>query len=433
MVRQWAVGVSVMGICLAANGCAAETGDVDQSSDDVSAQSATAIKQGLDTAVAKNEARLAPLRANKATSRYRDKFGSEPYLKLHDASETVKGTVVVFHGFSGMPIQQNPLVNYLFAQGYDVFDGSVAGHYKVNVPGQERTFLGSNNLKSGGLTPLDNTFIAWPYSDYGRDPVKEYAAEVEATFEIMKTLRAPFYAAGLSAGATQAIGIAASHPKEFKRVVAFAPLLDLEPEKKKQLTSAAALITVSRGIAGRGEWDGWFAWDKSNPFPQGCFWGLQKYGQSLLPSAQRFQAAKQQVFLVTTDNEDAADSAQTKRFFDAAGGSAGGHVLYNYRADQRVPHPINGLDSRSQGMVNFYYKTLFQETVRFLDRGVVKTERLGLQDLARSDRGNVLPGYTEPSKMDWDVKTFGGPTCTTNTGECVKSSLPAHLDLGAVQ
>ena len=432
MARKWTIGAAVLGASLTAFGCAAEAG-IDESEDQVSAQSAAAIKQGLDAAVAKNEARIAPLRANKTASNYRDKFGSEPYLKLHAATETVKGTVVVFHGFSGMPIQQNPLVAYLFAQGYDVFDASVAGHYKVNVPGRERSFLGSDNLKSGGLTPLDNKFIAWPYSDYGRDPVKEYSAEVETTFDIMKTLRAPFFAAGLSAGATQAIGIAASHPKEFKRVVALAPLLDLEAEKKKQLTGAAALITSTRLIAGAGQWDGWFAWDKSNPFPQGCFWGLQKYGQSLLPRARDFRTEKQQLFLVTTANEDAADSSQTKRFFDAAGGSAAGHVLYNYRAEQRVPHPINGLDSRSQGMINYYYKTLFQEMVRFLNQGVVKTDRLGLQDLARDDGGKALPGFTEPARMDWDLKTFGGPDCTPANGECVRKALPGHIDVGAVK
>lgn len=431
MARKGLACVAVLSGSLAALGCTAEAG-FDESEEEVSAQSAATIKQGLDAALAKNEARLAPLRANKAASNYRDKFGSEPYLKLHAATDKVKGTVVVFHGFSGMPIQQNPLVDYLFAQGYDVFDASVAGHYKVNVPGRERSFLGSDKLKAGGLTPLDNTFIAWPYSDYGRDPVKEYSAEVETTFEIMKTLRTPFFAAGLSAGATQAIGLAASHPKEIKRVVAFAPLLDLEPEKKKQLTGAAALIKTGR-VVERGEWDGWFAWDKSNPFPQGCFWGLQKYGQSLLPRARGFQAEKQQVFLVTTDNEDAADSSQTKRFFDAAGGAAAGHVFYNYRADQRVPHPIDALDARSQGMINFYYKTLFQETVRFLERGVVKTERLGLQDLARDDRGKPLPGYTEPSRMDWDLATFGGPDCTPSNGECMRKALPGHVDLGRVQ
>ena len=432
MARNWTIGTAILGVCLSALGCTAEMG-VDESEEQISGQSATTIQQGLDAAVAKNEARIAPLRSNKAASHYRDKFGSEPYLRLHSATQTVKGTVVVFHGFSGMPIQQNPLVDYLFTQGYDVFDASVAGHYKVNVSGRERSFLGSDRLKSGGLTPLENTFIAWPYADYGHDPVKEYSAEVETTFEIMKTLRAPFFAAGLSAGATQAIGLAASHPKEFKRVVALAPLLDLEPKKKKQLTSAAALITVGRGIAGAGEWDGWFAWDKSNPFPQGCFWGLQKYGQSLLPRARAFQAEKQQVFLVTTDNEDAADSSQTKRFFDAAGGSAAGHVLYNYRAEQRVPHPINGLDSRSQGMINYYYKTLFQETVRFLDKGTVKTERLGLQDLAREDGGKVLPGFTEPARMDWDLLTFGGPDCTPTNGECMRKALPGHIDVARVK
>ena len=100
MARKWTVGAAVLGASFAAFGCAAETG-IDDSEDQVSAQSVTAIKQGLDAAVAKNEARIAPLRANKTASNYRDKFGSEPYLKLHAATETVKGTVVVFHGFSG--------------------------------------------------------------------------------------------------------------------------------------------------------------------------------------------------------------------------------------------------------------------------------------------------------------------------------------------
>lgn len=405
------VSVGVLG------GCAEETGDEAETSTSNLSQ---ANQQDLDAAKAKNERRMAALRADAARTHYRTKFGSEPYLKLHAAGETVKGTVVVFHGFSGMPVQQNPLVSYLFDQGYDVFNASVAGHYKVNVPGGPRSFLGSDQLKSGGLSPLDNQFIAWPYADDGHDPVAEYNAEVDATFEIMKTLRKPFFAAGLSAGATQAIGIAAKYPDTFKRVVAFAPLLDLEPKKKDQLGRAAGLIQLARATNG-GQWDGWFAWDASNPFPQGCFWGLQKYGQSVVRTGSSFKARGQKLFLVTTDNEDAADSRQTKAFFDAAGGASAGNVFYNYRAEQRVPHPINGLDGRSQGMINFYYKTLFQETVRFFDKGVVKTERLGLQDLAQSDRGHALPGYTPG--MDWETSTFGGP----------EKAFPIHLDLASVQ
>ena len=148
---------------------------------------------------------------------------------------------------------------------------------------------------------------------------------------------------------------------------------------------------------------------------------LQKYGQSVVRTGSSFKARGQKLFLVTTDNEDAADSRQTKAFFDAAGGASAGNVFYNYRAEQRVPHPINGLDGRSQGMINFYYKTLFQETVRFFDKGVVKTERLGLQDLAQSDRGHALPGYTPG--MDWETSTFGGP----------EKAFPIHLDLASVQ
>ena len=52
-------------------------------------------------------------------------------------------------------------------------------------------------------------------------------------------------------------------------------------------------------------------------------------------------------------------------------------------------------------MINFYYKTLFQETVRFLNEGSVKTARLGMQDLAASDRGHALSGYTPPERMSW--------------------------------
>jgi len=378
------------------------------------------VQAGLDAARAKNEARMAALRANKAGTNYRDRFGSEPYLKLHGANEQVKGTVVVFHGFSGMPVQQNPLVEYLFNQGYDVFDASVAGHYRVNVPGPEVSFPGSDHLKAAGLSPLTNTFVAWPYPDYGRDPIADYTREVETTWDIMKTLRSPFFAAGLSAGAVQALGIAAAHP-EIKRVAAFAPLLDLEPAKKKQLTTAAQLITASRELPGspKAQWDGWFAWDKSNPFPQGCFWALQKYGQRVARESSRFKSNKQQLFLVTTANEDAADSAATQSFFNAVGGAAAGNVYYSYAAAQKVPHPINALDARSQGMINFYYKTLFQETARFFASGAVKSARLGVQDL-----NPQLPGYTEPAKMDWDVNAFGGS---------MGQALPAHVDLWNVK
>ena len=417
-----ALVLALLAPLVALTGCGEATDD-SGSTEAAATETPASVQSGLDSAVAKNEARMAALRSAPAKTQYRTTFGSEPYLKLHKGDDKVRGTVVVFHGFAGMPIQQNPLVDYLFSQGYDVFNASVAGHYKVNVPGSRRSFFGSNQLESGGLSTLDNTFVAWPYADYGHDPIKEYNAEVDATYEIMKTLRKPFFAAGLSAGATQAIRMGARYPNDFKRVVAFAPLLDLEAGKKGQLTQAAAIIATARIVVG-GQWDGWFAWDKSNPFPQGCFWGLQKYGLSLVKTATSFTSHGQQLFLVTTDHEDAADSSKTKTFFSDAGGAVGGHSYYNYGKDQWVPHPIDAIDSRSQGTINFYYKTLFQETLRFLNEGRVKSERLGKQDLAPNDRGHDLSGYTPPSQMDWDVASFGGDAA---------KAIPAHVDLGSVR
>lgn len=107
----------------------------------------------------------------------------------------------------------------------------------------------------------------------------------------MSTLREAFFAAGLLAGATQAIGIGARHTAEFRRLAALAALLDLELQKRSQ--------------------------------------------------------------------------------------------------------------------VDFDDKTLLQETARFFDEGKVRVDRLGKQDLAKTDRGSAPPVDNEPSAMGCEQGDFG--------------------------
>lgn len=59
------------------------------------------------------------------------RVGAYPYYLFHEAGQPIRGTVMIFHGFSAKPDQMWRLADYLFRNGFNVYQPSLAGHVFV--------------------------------------------------------------------------------------------------------------------------------------------------------------------------------------------------------------------------------------------------------------------------------------------------------------
>lgn len=431
----------------------------------VAGDTASAAASGITTAKARVEARVQALRAHPY---YRQ--GAEPYLLVHGEDSETKGTVILFHGFSGAPGQMAPLADFIFEAGFDVYSANVAGHGLVNqdkqgVPLEQRAvhwpvtrvnrrhaefeqtlkkhgwdeklrnmdpsqvgeFLKGEAVKSPGAalgvarlalefrqierastSPSEDEFRDWFDSSH-----MDYLKAAKEAYEDVRTLRGPFHTVGLSAGATMALALGGEYPEVFKSVVAFTPLIEVghkDPQKAEDARKGVRNIGPIASVAP------WFGWPPKPMFPLGAFTALDKFGRSHVaqpPVIKKYRGEggrpHPNAFIVTTHHEDAADTAATRRFFDAIGGTTLGHAYFQYEERQYVPHPVCDITARSQGMINMYYKTLYQETARFLLTGKVRLGRLQFQDL-----DDTLPGKA-PVGPDEGI------------------GIPAHVNLHGIQ
>jgi alpha-beta hydrolase superfamily lysophospholipase len=58
--------------------------------------------------------------------------GALPYYLLHKEGEHVYGTVLMFHGFAASTGQMARLAQYLFENGFNVYQPALCGHYYNN-------------------------------------------------------------------------------------------------------------------------------------------------------------------------------------------------------------------------------------------------------------------------------------------------------------
>lgn len=58
--------------------------------------------------------------------------GAAPYYLLHKEGESVYGTVLMFHGFSASTSQMCLLAQYLYENGFNVYQPGLCGHYFLN-------------------------------------------------------------------------------------------------------------------------------------------------------------------------------------------------------------------------------------------------------------------------------------------------------------
>jgi hypothetical protein len=325
--------------------------------------------------------------------------GAYPYYRFHAPGEAILGTVMIFHGFSAKPQQMWRLTEYLFQNGYNVYQPSIAGH--VYLPPSQRwcqvdlrpeiadplrakiaqdpvlqlylaNLAGSENFSKPGYTQR----LALMAKLKELDPrVEEIIAAVQggddASFEkyfVSDHMR--YLSDGRDRLAeldampgdvyTVALGLAADRPDRVKKVVAYAPLLEIYGEDRRQYVNLAGPLDIKE-----------LGWDPNLRFPVGALTAAARFGQSVVKNAANLRHTP--TLMVLTENEDAADIETTRRFYEAIGGS---DSLFVYPAVDLVPHPMVDPSEVSQGMSNRFWQTLYQETYRFLNLGEARLENL---------------------------------------------------------
>lgn len=345
--------------------------------------------------------------------------GAFPYYLFHEAGTPVKGTVLMFHGFSAKPHQMSRLADYLFRNGFNVYQATLAGHAYVNpdqnwpqvdlkpeilVPLREKVnadpvlqhFLA--NLAAagdGGATnpsPVQMVGLMARLSkleprlldiiaaierdddpDFDRYFVSShlaYLSDAQARLAELEALPGPVYAVGLSVGGAVALALGAKNPQRVAKVVAFAPLLEVYGgATRERYINLAGPLDVKE-----------FGWDELR-FPLGCFTAANRFG-AFVQSKDNIAALRPQpTLMILTENEDAADLETNQKFAQSLSQASlfkryDNHYLYTFPSEALVPHPMVDPLEVSQNMSNDYWKPMYQEVFRFLDQAEFNSDSL---------------------------------------------------------
>lgn len=343
--------------------------------------------------------------------------GGYPYYLFHDAEKPIRGTVLIFHGFSAKPHQMWRLADYLFQNGFNVYQVTLAGH-GFKIPDK---YWPQVDLKPEIANPLREKVGKDPvlqnlFANFAADPSKvsrptirqqisivtrllrieprlldivkaiqfdsdrdfdkyfvsshmNYLTEARQRLEELEAMPGPVYTIGLSVGGAVALGLAADRPDRIKKVVAYAPLLRVYGRDRRLYVTLTGPLDISE-----------LGWDPALRFPVGCFTAADRFGSFVRSRKNEDTLRNIPTFLVLTENEDAADIDTNKDFFKDIGGSRKGHHLYLYPEDDLVPHPLVDPTEISQGMSNRFWQSLYQETFRFLTTGEVNSRNMSNLD-----------------------------------------------------
>lgn len=335
--------------------------------------------------------------------------GAYPYYLFHEPEQPIKGTVMIFHGFSAKPHQMWRLGDYLFRNGFNVYQNSIAGHtylnpaknwpqvdlvpeiaeplkakvqqdpvlmnYLTNITAQQEGFTRPSYMQRLALmsrlvaieprlldivkaieSPNDPDFDRYFISSHMR-----YLSEAEARLAELEAMPGPIYTVGLSVGGAVALGLAAAHPERVSQVVAYAPLLRIYGEERRRYVNLSGPLDISES-----------GWEPNLRFPVGCLTAADRFGSSFVLSSPSLRSLQNiPTFVVLTENEDAADIETNTTFFEKIGGRENRNYLHLYPAKDLVPHPLVDPTEVSQGMSNRFWQSLYQETYRFLTTGKV--------------------------------------------------------------
>jgi alpha-beta hydrolase superfamily lysophospholipase len=347
--------------------------------------------------------------------------GAYPYCRLHAPGEAILGTVMIFHGFSARPHQMWRLTEYLFQNGYNIYQPSIAGHvylppskywcqvdlkpeiadplrakvaqdpvlqlYFANLasaqnfsrPNKTQRLALMARLKAldprleGIMDSIqgdnDAVFEQFFISDHMR-----YLTDARDRLTELDAMPGDIYTVGLSVGGAVAMGVAADRSDRIKKSVVYAPLLEIYGEDRREYVNMAGPLDIQE-----------LGWDPNLRFPVGAMTAAARFGRAYVQK-QTAALSKVPTFMVLTENEDAADIETNQSFFGAIGGADKGHQSFLYPASDLVPHPMVDPTEVSQGMSNRFWQTLYQETYRFLSTG--KAE---LGNLEKLQQDSALP------------------------------------------
>jgi len=343
--------------------------------------------------------------------------GAYPYYQFHEAGEAIRGTVLIFHGFSNKPHQMWRLADYLFYNGCNVYQANVAGH--AFIPADK--YWPQVDLKPEIANPLREKVQNDPvlqnfFANLAADPgtfrrpgyrqqialVSRLVTIEHRLLDIMKAIEldddpdfeeyfissdmnylkdardrlaeldampGPIYTIGLSVGGAVALGLAADKPERIKRVVAYAPLLKVYGVERRQYVMLAGPLDISES-----------GWDPALRFPVGCLTGADRFGSFVRNPNNITTLRDIPTFLVLTQNEDAADIDTNQEFFEDIGGDRKGHRCYVYTSGDMVPHPMVDPTEVSQQMSNRFWQSLYQETFHFLTAGEIDSGNMSNVD-----------------------------------------------------
>ncbi|MBD2093680.1 alpha/beta hydrolase [Trichocoleus sp. FACHB-591] len=334
--------------------------------------------------------------------------GAYPYYLFHEPGQTVHGTILMFHGFSAKPHQMWRLAEYLFQNGFNVYQATLAGHAfalpnkhwpqvdlkpelaeplrrKVQQDPVLQNYFANLSANPSDRRPSATQRIALlarllaieprlldmmqaisrpddpDFERYFISSHLEYLSEAKARLAELDALPGPVYTVGLSVGGAVALGLAAARPDRIDRVVAYAPLLKVDGEEHRQYVNMAGPLDIKE-----------LGWDPDLQFPVGALTAADRFGSSFVLNSKQTRTLQNiPTFLVLTENEDAADVKTNQTFFREIGGNHQGHYSYLYPAQDLVPHPMVDPTEVSQNMSNRFWQSLYQETFRFLTQGKV--------------------------------------------------------------
>ncbi|WP_263970688.1 alpha/beta fold hydrolase [Leptolyngbya sp. KIOST-1] len=336
--------------------------------------------------------------------------GAFPYYLFHDAGTPTQGTVLMFHGFSAKPHQMARLADYLFRNGFNVYQATLAGHAygipqqywpqvdlkpeilaplreKVNADPVLQSFL-ANLAAAGGVGAVSPSPVQMvgmvarlrqleprlldiaaaierendpEFDRYFVSSHLSYLSDAQARLSELEAMPGPIYTVGLSVGGAVALALGARYPQRVAGVVAFAPLLEVYGETRERYVNLAGPLGIQE-----------FGWDELR-FPLSCFTAANQFGAFVRRQDNLAALRPTPTLMVLTENEDAADVRINQKFSQSLSRASifkryDNHYLYTFPSAALVPHPMVDPLEISQNMSNGYWKPMYQETLRFLTR-----------------------------------------------------------------